>query len=1049
MTCIRRTRCPAAWLALVSGLAWLAAAGPAHAGKNFWTPIGPQGGDVRLVAVDPTDTNTIYAAPHVFGLFRSTDGSTSWSSAGSPVGSGIVHALAIAPTNPSTLYALSDTRNESESFIGVFQSTDSGQSWNVLDLGPGNVSVLIVDPAVPTTLYAGLETQGVFKSLDGGRSWNSVNAGLTSPYVRALAIDATIHTTLYTGTLDGLFKSTDGAVTWAAVNHGLPHETVVQAIVVDPMASNTVYIGTFFRGVFRSVNGGGSWEESNDALSESNVLDVTLDPAAPNTVYAIANTINGMDGAGPFPAKAFRSTDGGAHWDLLSVGHPANLVRALTVAAPRTLYAGTISRGVLKSTDGGTSWSPASDGLLGSSVSSLTAAPTTPPVLYAGVFGGVFKNGPEWIDASAGLSDIGVSTLAMSPSIPAVLYTIAGNDVFKSTNAGDGWVSTGAVPPPLVLVVDPTAANTLYVGTRRDGVFKSMDGGDTWSPASDGLPRKAGVAQLAIDPSMPATLYAGIAFTFPSSTPASLFKTTDGGATWMPASNGLDGVALYALAVDPVIRGALYAATEHGLFRSADAAATWRTANTGLPDSAFVSALAVDPIYPAVLYAGGTFGVFTSTNIGASWKPINTGFDANVAVTALALDPRRSSVLYAGTSARGVWTYTQRRQCAGDCNGDFEVTVNELVTGMNIALGSLPISTCPNFDRIGDNMVTIDELVFAVDNALSGCAPLQRLPDTCTDADDIEPQVFGGFGFDSTDLARIEVDEPTASCGCATNAHSVWLRFIPRRNGRATIDTFDSTFDSVLAAFSGSSCDALTEVTCNADFDGPGSLISFPVTAGALYFVQVTSQCGSAGGFLRGNVDLCGDGVVTGREECDDGNAGDDDGCDATCHFQGLGGVDQSWLGPVGICGTSGGEVNIRDIAPIGQEFTPTQPTLAAADVLLFQSDPILVAEGMFTLNIRDGAIDGPILSTVSVAASKPPGFFWQHFTLPSPIVVVPGQTYVLELTDPSGNFAWRAVVGTPDQTCTILEYAGGSGIARGTRTVSDFVFRTYSAASE
>ncbi len=93
-------------------------------------------------------------------------------------------------------------------------------------------------------------------------------------------------------------------------------------------------------------------------------------------------------------------------------------------------------------------------------------------------------------------------------------------------------------------------------------------------------------------------------------------------------------------------------------------------------------------------------------------------------VSALVVDPERPSAVYAGTSAAGVWFIRQVKTCPGDCNRDGEVTINEVVTGMNFLLDTLPATDCfLSFERNGDAFVTVDELIVAVNAALSGCPP--------------------------------------------------------------------------------------------------------------------------------------------------------------------------------------------------------------------------------------------------------------------------------------------------------------------------------------
>jgi hypothetical protein len=85
---------------------------------------------------------------------------------------------------------------------GVFKSTNGGTNWSAVNTGLTNTYVyaLAIDPATPTTLYAGTWGGGVFKSTNGGTNWSAVNTGLTNTYVWALAIDPATPTTLYAGT---------------------------------------------------------------------------------------------------------------------------------------------------------------------------------------------------------------------------------------------------------------------------------------------------------------------------------------------------------------------------------------------------------------------------------------------------------------------------------------------------------------------------------------------------------------------------------------------------------------------------------------------------------------------------------------------------------------------------------------------------------------------------------------------------------------------------------------------------------------------------------
>ena len=185
------------------------------AGVNTWTSIGPEGGSVWAVAIDPQNSRTLYGMTGA-GLFKSTDGGASWSAAKPGLPASVsASSLVIDPQNSGTMYAVTD--------VDVFKSTDGGANWSALKAElpmPTNQfyasDTVVIDPQDSNTLYASTRT-GVFKSVDGGASWNAVNIGLPGPKATSsLAIDPNQPGTLYAGISGGgLFKSTDGGARWS------------------------------------------------------------------------------------------------------------------------------------------------------------------------------------------------------------------------------------------------------------------------------------------------------------------------------------------------------------------------------------------------------------------------------------------------------------------------------------------------------------------------------------------------------------------------------------------------------------------------------------------------------------------------------------------------------------------------------------------------------------------------------------------------------------------------------------------------------------------
>ncbi len=217
--------------------------------------------------------------------------------------------------------------------------------------------------------------------------------------------------------------------------------------------------------------------------------------------------------------------------------------------------------------------------------------------------------------------------------------------------AGDGtWTSRG--PEGVVvfcLTMDPSAPGTLYAGTDG-GVFKSGNGGRTWVATNTGLIRTV-VSVLAIDPSAPATLYAG--------TPEGVFKSTDGGGNWRAMNRGLTTLNVDTLAIDPRTPSTLYAGAvvyfceevDSCLFKSTDGGNSWSALHVSSPNP-YPRALAIDPVTPTTIYVGSYEGIFKSIDGGGSWSAIGSD-PTNRYIAALLIDPSAPGTLYAGTSVVG------------------------------------------------------------------------------------------------------------------------------------------------------------------------------------------------------------------------------------------------------------------------------------------------------------------------------------------------------------------------------------------------------------
>lgn len=343
-------------------------------------------------------------------------------------------------------------------------------------------------------------------------------------------------------------------------------------------------------------------------------------------------------------------------------------------------------------------------------VTTLTVDPTG--TVYAGTSDGVFRTtdgGRTWL--SVGLTGMLIQALGVDPLTADTLYAGTTN-LFRSADHGGKWVAiTADVHFPLA--IDPISPSTLYAGTPG-AIHRSVDSGSTWTDIFT-LPPGCTSNELTVDPQTTSTLYAV--------TTCGVFRSTDGGENWDPASEGLGGYAVLTMAIDPEVPSILYAGTyAGGLFQSTDRALSWNAINVGLPSSSIVPSIVIDPGTPSTIYVSTAFGLYKSTDRGVFWGPLNTGLPDDF-LSWLVVDPTtRPITVYAATFGRGVFTIQEGAVCDGDCNGLQLVTLPDLITLVNIALGTQEPGSCPNGLPIGGN-VDIAVILRAVNHALMLCPP--------------------------------------------------------------------------------------------------------------------------------------------------------------------------------------------------------------------------------------------------------------------------------------------------------------------------------------
>ena len=282
-------------------------------GKNWgFASFGIKSWYGMQLATHPEDADTVFTTTSG-GVYKSTNAGESWRVIGGSDlcddeeagGNCHYHGIIIEKEAPFKVLVGSGGDQYSKEDVGLTGSEDNGESWRKSDDGfvrDVHVSKLIIDPNNNNVFYATTQGAteytdkvgdgaGVFKSTDRGNSWTQINNGLDSLETNILTVDPNDSETLYLGTDDdGVYKSTDGGESWKKLTvSSLSKSFGVGDIIVDPQNSNNIYIGTvdYFRlsesrgvlgdfGVYKSTDGGATWEEFNAGLNHLGVFSLEL-----------------------------------------------------------------------------------------------------------------------------------------------------------------------------------------------------------------------------------------------------------------------------------------------------------------------------------------------------------------------------------------------------------------------------------------------------------------------------------------------------------------------------------------------------------------------------------------------------------------------------------------------------------------------------------------------------------------------------------------------------------------------------------------------------
>ncbi len=676
-----------------------------------WVCRGPGNvaGRARGIIVDPDDTTglTWFIASVGGGVWHTDDGGSSWTELTADLPNLAIQCLAMAASDHDVIYAGSgesyfniDTMNGN----GIIKSTDGGATWTPLASTTGdprfnNVSRILVDPTDPDVVVASTttgrykqevnDTSSIFRSIDGGASWTEVHteSGYSWPRIQQLIADPTDFAVQYATVYGvGILKSVDAGQTWGLANVGITDLTGRFEMAISPVDSDYLYAasmgGNGHAELWVSWNGGGQWHETFENGDEPNWLGaqgwydnaIVCHPTDAKIVYVGGPELwrIELDGVGG-GAPQRDSTQMASY----SFPHPDHHVLEIVHDAGGWWLLGTNDGGITRTTSEESGFTMPTDGMVTTQFYGVDKRPGASA--YAG---GTQDNG-TWmspIDPTAltpWTHEIGGDGYETSWHFDDPQKIIGGyqyNGLRRSLDGGLSWSSatnglddTGSGAAPFITKIAKSTARPDHIfAVGASGVWRSTDFGGSWELAainSGDWGSLSSFLDVRVSAADPDVVWAGSRM----DDDGDIMVSIDGGATFDAVNDYAGAVTgrISGLAADPHDDQTAYVLFSYAerpkVVKTTDRGLTWTdisgfesspVSTNGFPDVAIYD-LMVFPDDPDHIWVGSEIGLIESLDGGATWGLADNGFPS---VGVWKLSAVENEVVVA-THGRGIWSY--------------------------------------------------------------------------------------------------------------------------------------------------------------------------------------------------------------------------------------------------------------------------------------------------------------------------------------------------------------------------------------------------------